>query len=231
MADAWIKLYEIFNGMKCSRGEDDRKFKAFAGCAPEVAEYIYLKYRDDHYLKHRDYLLLLLHFLKTNPTEDAGAAMFKLASRNTYRKRLWELMYYLDLKMDEIDIESRFDGIVPDTGVFKNVALVVDGTDCPVYRPSTKEDRLKYSSGRPKENTYSKYNVKYTVAVQVSTGKICAILGPEPGSVADITAIRNGEIIAYITSWDPYEIVLADKGYQGLDSCLSPVKGISDSVF
>lgn len=226
MAHHWILLYEIYNGIPCSRAEDDRKFKSFAGCAPEVAEYIYLKYRDDETFKYRHQLLLLLYFLKHNPTEDIGSAMFKIASRNTYRKRLWSLLYYLDFKMNEIDIESRFDGIVPESGVFKNVTLVVDGTDCPIYRPNTKSDRLIYTCGRPKENTYSKYNVKYTVAVQVSTGKICAVIGPEPGSVSDITAIRKGEIIAYITSYDPFEIVLADKGYQGLSSCLSPVKGI-----
>lgn len=225
MAENWIKLYEMVNGMKCSRAEDDRKFKAFAGCAPEVAEYIFLKYSDGVNFKDRWNLLIVLYYLKNNPTEDEGARVFQIGSRNTYRKYLWDLIYYLDFKMNEIDIESRFDGPIAESGIFANVTLVVDGTDCPIYRPTEKSDRLLYSSGRKKENTYSKYNIKYTIGVQVGNGRICCVLGPEPGSVSDITAIRNGEIIATITSWDPFEVVLADKGYQGLDSCLSPIKG------
>lgn len=225
MAENWIALHEHFNGgIKCSRGEDDRKFKSFAGVAPEVAEFVYLKYLINDKFE-RWHLLLVLYFLKHNPSEDEGASRFLIASRNTYRKKLWDTIYHLDFFMDEITIDSRFDDYVPDRGIFKNIALVVDGTDCPIDRPNTKDERLAFSSGRNKENTYGKYNIKYTVAVQISSGRICAILGPEPGSVADITALRNGELIAVITSKDPLEIVLADKGYQGMNNCLSPIKG------
>lgn len=38
----WIALHEHYHsGTKCSRAENDRRFNAFAGCAPEVAEYIW----------------------------------------------------------------------------------------------------------------------------------------------------------------------------------------------
>lgn len=120
---------------------------------------------------------------------------------------------------------SRFSPFVPSSGVFKNVSLIVDGTDCAVDRPSHRADRNYLSNGRHKENTYGRYNLKYTVACQVCTGKICYVFGPEGGSVADITSLRNGELVSIITSYDPLEIVLADKGYQGLNSCLSPHKG------
>jgi len=50
-------------------------------------------------------------------------------------------------------------------------------------------------------------------------------MGPEGGSVADITALREGELIAIITNFDPLEIILADKGYQGHHKCLTPFKG------
>jgi len=159
-------------------------------------------------------------------TEDIGAAMFKFQSRNTYRKRLWGTMEYLHVMMQEININERFDGPLPTSGIFANVFMIIDGTDCPVDCPSTsKEERLKYFSGRAKDNQYSKYNVKYTIAVQIGTGKIVAVLGSSPGSVHDITQVKESELIAWIVSWDPLEIILADKGYQGLHACLSPVRG------
>jgi len=223
----WIALHEHYHsGTKCSRAENDRRFNAFAGCAPEVAECIYLKYQHPVSLPTRNILLMVLHFLKDNPSEDNAAARFGIGSRNTYRKYVWNAIEYLDYIMDEIRLDSRFSGIVPQTGIFANIALVVDGTDCPIDRPSySKKERCLYSCGRHKENTYGRYNVKYTVGVQISTGKICVVLGPEPGSVADITGLRSGELIAMISSQDPFEIILADKGYQGLNNCLSPIKG------
>jgi len=112
-------------------------------------------------------------------------------------------------------LEDRFSGPVTTTGIFAGVAMVVDGTDCPIDKPSSsKEDRLLYFSGRSKDNQYSKYNVKYTIGVQIGTGKIVLVVGPTPGSVHDITALREGEKVLYIISHDPYELILGDKGYQ-----------------
>jgi len=68
-----------------------------------------------------------------------------------------------------------------------------------------------------------RYNFKYTIACQISTGKICAILGPESGRITDIEGLRRGET-AIISSWDPFEILLADKGYQGHPKCLTHSK-------
>lgn len=114
---------------------------------------------------------------------------------------------------------------MPSKGIFKNVSLIVDGTDCPIDRPGNREDRNYFSNGRHKENTYGRYNLKYTLAVQICTGKICYIIGPHGGSVADITALRDGELFAEVTCHDPFEIVLADKGYQGHERSLTPFKG------
>jgi len=103
--------------------------------------------------------------------------------------------------------------------------MIVDGTDCPIDTPfASKEERLRFYCGRNKDNTNSRYNLKYTIGVQVATGRIVAVLGPEPGSVHDITALRNSELIAIILSWDPYEVVLADKGYIGEPIFLTPYK-------
>ncbi len=101
----------------------------------------------------------------------------------------------------------------------------MDGTDCSIDRPSLREERNFHSNGRHKENTYGRYNWKYTVACQICTGKICYVIGPDGGSVADITSLKEGELISKIVSWDPFEIIIADKGYQGHWKTLSPFKG------
>jgi hypothetical protein len=60
--------------------------------------------------------------------------------------------------------------------------------------------------------------------VQISNGRICAILGPDGGSVPDITSLRNHSF-AFLATMEPLEILLADKGYQGHWKSLTPFKG------
>jgi len=222
----WRNLYELYCGTKYQAGEDHRRFRAWTGVSPQVAEKIWVKYKHSVWMPECTHLLIVLHFLKVMPTEDLGAAQFQFGSRNTYRKYLWRTLGYLNDSMTEINIEDRFSGPVPTSGLFANIAMIIDGTDCPVDRPfASKEERLKFFSGRSKDNQYSKYNLKYTVGVQIATGKIVAVFGPDFGSVHDITAVKHNELIAQIVSWNPFEIILADKGYQGLFGCLSPIKG------
>ncbi len=121
--------------------------------------------------------------------------------------------------MKEIYLKKRFEGRVADYGLFEGIKLVIDGTDCPIERPNSKEDsqvqiwrRKKFYSGRDKENSRSKYCLKYTVAVQVSTGQICFIDGPRPGSMSDITALRESGLLGKIRSQNLDEVILADKG-------------------
>jgi hypothetical protein len=218
----WASLYLHYKGIKYSSAEEDRKFKAWTGVAPQVAEIIFRKYHDDEGLPDRSRLLIVLNFLKVMPTEDEGASSFKLNSRKTYRNYLWKAVEYLDNNMTEIDINDRFHPTIPNSGIFENVSLIVDGTDCSIDRPSELCNRLKYSNGRSKENTHGRYNLKYTIACQIISGKICAVLGPEPGRVADIEGLRRGERLLMLES---KEILLADKGYQGHGQCLTPFKG------
>src|SRR5690348_3064393 len=103
-----------------------------------------------------------------------------------------------------------------------NTFLTVDGTDCPINRPTERENRDLYSCGRLKENISSRYNVKYTVACQISTGRICFVDGPDPGSFADVTSLRECGLLHDLTN--EQELVLCDKGYQGQPRCLTPFK-------
>jgi len=170
----------------------------------------------------------VLHFLKVYPTEDCAARVFGFHSRTTYRTKLWRALEYLDVVMDEIHLEDRLKGPVASSGIFKDISMIVDGTDCPINTPfASKEERLRFFCGRNKDNTNSRYNLKYTIGVSVSTGRIVAVLGPEPGSIHDITAIRNSDLIGVILSKNPYEVVLADKGYIGEPIFLTPFKPVT----
>jgi hypothetical protein len=124
--------------------------------------------------------------------------------------------------MDEIQLSARAYPYLPTQGIFEGVSLIIDSTDFAIPRPTFREDRNLYSSGRKKENTLGRYNIKYTIGIQPITGRICYLSNPEPGSTSDITALRNSNLC---DSLSPTEILLADKGYQGHPQCLSPFKG------
>jgi hypothetical protein len=112
------------------------------------------------------------------------------------------------------------------SSIFEGISLIIDGTECPIdCLFASKEERLLYYSGHNKDNAYSKYNLKYTIGVQISTGRICLINGPDPSSVHDIIAWHGCKGVILIHCHDLFEIIFADKGYQGLDGCLMPFKG------
>ncbi len=104
----WRNLYKIYKGIKYSETEDHRRFKAWVGVHPSVAEFVFSKYQDTTCLPNRTRLLIVLYFLKDMPSEDEGSAEFNINSRNTYRKYLWESIHYLDYVMTEIKIEDRY---------------------------------------------------------------------------------------------------------------------------
>jgi len=216
----WINLFNTYVG-RYSQAEHDRAFRAFAGVCPEVAEFVFLKYKHNTELPNRFAVLLVLYFLKTMPSEDNASRLFGLC-RKTYCDKLWHGITHLNLVMKEIDIEERLQGPVCSTGIFCNVRLIVDGTDCPINTPGTKEERLKHKSGRKKDNLASVYNLKYTIGVHIRTGRICCIFGPDPGAVHDLTAVRDSELIA--SRSDPTELILADKGYVGEPIFVRPYK-------
>jgi len=198
----WISIYEYYIG-PYSSSENDRVFRAVTGVHPEVAEVIYQRYGYYSSFTTRMRLFMAFYYLKVYPTEDSVFKLFKYGTPATYRKHLWETLHCLDHVMDEIHLENRFEGPVATQGLFEGIALVIDGTDVPIERPNKDDEdsatqiwrRKMYFSGRDKENSRSKYCLKYTVGVQVSTGKICFIDGPRPGSMSDITALRESGYI------------------------------------
>lgn len=117
----WKNLYFHYKKTNYSTSEDHRKFKAWVGVHPDVANYIFSKYQNMDYLPNRTRLLIVLYFLKEMPTEDEGASQFHIHSRTTYRKYLWESLHYLDYEMDEISLANRFVPFVPKCGIFEGM--------------------------------------------------------------------------------------------------------------
>jgi len=226
----WINLYKRYCGI-FSPEDEDRCFRAFTGVAIEVAEAIYIKCCHEIHLSSRTVLLLVLNFLKTYDTQDNSCRRFGM-TRKTYRKYLWGAIDYLDAVMTEISLENRFEDFIPTTGLFKDISIVVDGTECPIVKPSySKVHRKAYSSGRKKDTSHGRYNLKYTVGVQISTGKILFIAGPEPSSMHDMKALlQESELIAIVLRDNPSEIILADSGYVGHSRILTPFTGSDLSV-
>jgi len=215
-------LFDQFAG-RYSRSENDWAFRAFTGVCPEVAEFVFIKYKHYSELPTRFVLLIVLHFMKTMPSEDNASHVFSIC-RNTYRDKLWRAITHLNLVMSEINIEERLEDLACSKGIFQNVQIIVDGTDCPIFTPGSKPERLKHKSGRKKDNLASAYNLKYTIGVHIRTGRILCVFGPTPGAVHDITAIRDTELIAYVINKDPTELILADKGYLGEPIFVHPYK-------
>jgi hypothetical protein len=103
----WSNLFYFYKGVKYSDAENHRAFKAWTGVLPQVAEKIFLKYHDSDFLPDRSRLLIALNYMKLMPGEDDGSSNFQI-SRKTYRKYVWTTIYYLEFKMDEIDVENRY---------------------------------------------------------------------------------------------------------------------------
>jgi Mg2+ and Co2+ transporter CorA len=224
----WRRLFSVYIG-PYSSSENDRSFRAHFGVHPQIAEHVFLRYQSEHLTRFR--LMIVLHFLKVYPTQDTASNLFKL-SRPIYRKILWSTVKYLDSVMLEISLDNRFEGFVPTNGLFKDIALVVDGTDIPIEKPNGRHINSRvlkwlrrcYYAGREKDNMRSRYCFKYNIGVQISTGKICHISGPFPGSKNDIRILRESGFMEELRNQDLYEVFLADKGYEGLTNCLSPIK-------
>lgn len=65
------------------------------------------------------------------------------------------------------------------------------------------------------------HSIKYEIGVHPETGCLVWISGPAPGAMHDAQLSRNSGVLDLI-KWD--ELILADKGYQGLPQVLTPIK-------
>src|SRR4051812_31917762 len=94
--------------------------------------------------------------------------------------------------------------------------LVLDATECEIQRPSDYVTQKRFYSGKSKM-----HSVKYELGVQIVSGLICWLAGGCPGSVHDYTVTKNNGLLSCLL---PGELVLADKGYVGDASIVTPVR-------
>lgn len=113
---------------------------------------------------------------------------------------------------------------MPKVGPFRGIAMIIDGTEFPVRAPPTKDLSKLLCSGRKKSNQQSRHNLKYSLGVQISTGRIVWLEGPDPGSMTDIASFRLTKLFNITKLWDDDERILADKGYIGEDIFVTPIK-------
>lgn len=107
--------------------------------------------------------------------------------------------------------ENRLEGDTLD-----KCLVTVDGTHFRVYNktlPNSKRYNKKWYSHKFKAAA-----VSYEVAVCCKTGDIVWICGPFPAAVPDISIFRYKLKQLLL----PFEMIMADKGYAGDASCLTP---------
>ena len=123
----------------------------------------------------------------------------------------------LDLLLDYlsgIDVDDRFS-----TPAFEGLSFaVVDATLCPVHC-----DRKIWRTQKPYYSPkHGMHGLKYEIAVNWITGRICWVAGGVFGSMSDITITRHSGLLRLLR---PSEYLLGDKGYAGEKQILTPFKG------
>jgi hypothetical protein len=94
--------------------------------------------------------------------------------------------------------------------------MTLDVTECLIERPLNNIIQHLYYSGKTRKHT-----IKYEIGIQLQTGKIVWLSGGVPGSVHDLTVVRNCGLPSKLLSG---EFILADKAYIGENYFLHPIK-------
>lgn len=193
-----------------------RVFRDLFGMHPESIANIAHEILDNA-SKVRD-LLMTLHYLKCYPLVHVGSLQWGLHHR-TYMNRILEMLHLIDGNLTIELSDRKYHPPLSNRGLFAGIHLIVDGTVCPINRPSNTEDMLYHLSGKHKSVC-----IKYEVGVNVVTGEIVWVGGPIGGSVHDMLLLRMGGLLDRM---EPGEKMLADKGYVGedeSDKILTPTK-------
>lgn len=110
----------------------------------------------------------------------------------------------------QINFSRRLDG------GNKGINVVVDATECRIDRPQDNATQKEYYSGKDKCHT-----IKYELGIDIVRGFIVWLYGGVPGHVHDLEMSRASGIFDRLL---PGELLLADKGYIGVDLYLTPMR-------
>ncbi|KAL0486368.1 insertion sequence transposase [Acrasis kona] len=163
-------------------------------------------------------MIITLHFLKQYPLQQTAFALFRVSGVE-YNKIIRHTMKAIVNVFGprEFDWRRRYQQAHP-TGFFHKVYVVVDATECNIQRPFDVHIQEVYYSGKKKRHT-----LKYHVVCNISDGRIIDVHGPFLGRNHDITLARSWFEMKNI-QLDQGELILGDKGYIGLENCLTPIR-------
>jgi hypothetical protein len=113
--------------------------------------------------------------------------------------------------------------------------MFLDATECPINRPTYHQEY--WYSGKKKchtlkyegiLNNYSlSFFIEIAVGVRMRDGLIvwCPYTNPIPGRMHDVRLAR--EVTEVINELEPWEMIVCDRGYQGLERAIVPVRSAS----
>lgn len=183
----------------------------------ETIEEIYQKYCKDDHITRKE-LIMTLNFLVCYLPGDIMHLSWGIY-KEKWRRIVWKVIKHLDSKMNEINIEDRFE-YMDSRGMFACVTLLWDTTEVYINSPKNKIKNLMYLSGKKRRHT-----IKYDIASKLIDGKICYIGNQSPGRMADITIYRNSELPDIL---EEGEVIIADKALQGIHNAMVPFSSPSN---
>eukprot|EP00466_Bigelowiella_natans_P007638 jgi/Bigna1/131657/aug1.15_g6365 len=154
------------------------------GLSLQEVQHLWDKHRHETGLLRKD-VLLALHFVWVHPTQQQGAATWKM-HRNTCNCKCWVPVVTLGAHMHEIKLEARKSNLIRASGPASHVTLHVDATDCPIGKPKLKEDQRRFWTF--KNRAFAK---RCVAAVSASTGDLCWVSSGHPAATSDLSIVRG----------------------------------------
>ena len=194
-----------------------RSFVTKIGVDPNVIGRIIVRYWSELEERKVDVHPLLVTFNSWAEviTLDSLAANWRI-SRSTASRWIADITDHLYELLDEVHWEKieawhTADEILPQgpNNMFRGSTFSIDGTECPISKPASREENAIFFSG--KQQTWT---IKYEVCTHISSGRIMWFAGGVPGSISDKSLT---EVSGVLNAIPPGEKGITDKGYEGLD--------------
>jgi len=153
--------------------------------------------------------LLALVWLRIYPTYDVLGFIFDLHKSNVGRnlKPILEVLrQHLEIEWPD-KTERRKKKMNEFMQEFPEVAVIVDATEQPTYRPKDQDTQKRYYSGKKKRHTLK------TQVVVLPDGTIAGFSDTVPGSQHDKSLYDASGVTDHL---DQDEAIMGDSGYQGI---------------
>lgn len=160
----------------------------------------------------RTHLMMLLVWLRLYLTTEAIGVLFELDKSNVSRnlRRLLPVLRHISQEQfgwPQPPVKGQGKDLAQALREYPDLAAISDATEQQVERPKRKERERLYYSGKAHTHT-----CKNSLVVN-EHGLIRAVTATTPGSVHDLTHLRQSGVLAKI----PKDVcVIADAGYDGL---------------